>query len=256
MEWAKLAIDAVKVAIWPATVLVIVMLFRKHIRHALEQRDVRFEALGMNVEISRQVAAAEETLNSTLDECGGGVREGLDGASASRVEVREILSNVDEYAPRRVPDISSFQQVRRPLLPRGEQMRAALGVISVMPPTISRGVRVEHSKDDLIMHWNKLNRLVDSVSQKFKIDELDVRGYWAARMLRACGGGPWGVFGASWSRLRRAIDPMANHVGGGVWEVRPESPHLEPYIAGIMADTIGRLYSEMYQELTDMAEGK
>ncbi|MFB6873806.1 hypothetical protein [Streptomyces sp. NPDC056323] len=217
MEIARLVTEILKIAIWPVTLISLVLLFRNPIRSALEQRDVRFEALGVNVEITRQAESAAEALETSSDSVAGALSAGVRATE---------------------PDV----------LPNDRLGSAGRRALEGFPDVPYRQISISGSARDLLLMWNEINESVRSVQDSF---ELGWKSDWGSSMSRVTGNQNWVELGFAWTRVKEAVKLFAQPIGSntGPWRLAEVSPPIADSVARMLLNSMRALYDRLLSEV-------
>ncbi|WP_406104008.1 hypothetical protein OG698_17835 [Streptomyces sp. NBC_01003] len=217
MEIARLVIDILKIAIWPMTLISLVLLFRNPIRSALEQRDVRFEALGMNVEITRQAESATEA---------------LDTSSGFTAETLSSEARATE------PDA----------LPKDRLGSAGRRALEGFPEVPYMQISMSNPARDLLPMWNEINKSVRSVQDSF---ELGWESNWGNSMSHVTGNLNWTELGLAWTRVKEAVKLFAHPIESntGPWRLTESRPPIADSVAKMLLNSMRALYDRLLSEV-------
>ncbi|WP_435216044.1 hypothetical protein [Streptomyces sp. bgisy034] len=140
MEYWKLALEYVKVLVWPLLLATLAISFRREIRLLLRDRDVQVEALGANIALTRASAEAEAALEPRAD-------AGGDGSGAGTV-VDEVPDTGSATAATTAPD--TYARL-------AAQALEALSddLLPVFPVERTRGDS-SNENETLVRAWNQL----------------------------------------------------------------------------------------------------
>lgn len=219
METARLLIDLMKVVIWPVTLISIALIFRRAIASALEQRDVRFEALGMNVEITRQAEAAAEALAAG--------------------------STSEEGAPRE----NDTESQGIGTLSRDQIMQASRRVLSQLAERPSMRILLQEPVPGLVQSWNEVNSALGTVTRAFGLGR-DPRD-WPRALVEATGDRSWLDIGRSWALVRSAMELFAHPVDRptGRWVVTEGAPPVAGEVARLLIGSMRTFYERLIEEV-------
>jgi hypothetical protein len=222
VEIARLVVELLKATAWPITLISVAFIFRKAISSALQQRDVHFEALGMNVEITRQAEAATEALGATASESATPAVQPNRGSTPSEALPKDRLGSAGRRA------LEGFPDTRHTYILMSDPTAGLLG------------------------KWNEINEAIRSVQDAF---ELGWRTNWPMLMVRATGNENWGDLGRSWSRIRGAMSLVAQPIGShtGPWRLREGAPPVADEVARLLMDSMGVLYDRLLSEVHRLA---
>jgi hypothetical protein len=128
MEYWKLALEYIKVLVWPSAVAALALAFRREIRTLLRDRDVQVEALGANIALTRASAEVDAVIASQAsaqaEEIGTPT---TDARATPPTSSTEELSETDAYRKLAAQALAALSDEVRPVHPVGRHRGGPTG---------------------------------------------------------------------------------------------------------------------------------
>lgn len=191
MEYWKLALEYVKVLVWPSVLATLAVAFRREIRMLLRDRDVQVEALGANIALTRASAEAEAAIDPRIDTPVGDTATSAGNAGPpSRVGPAQAPAEMEDYPKLAAQALAALSEDIRPVHPVGRHRGGPTG-----------------ENRTLVRAWNLLAGDVRALSSVFTEIGHHVNPF--VPLARQTGLERWREIGRSWDALRRGLGEVA-----------------------------------------------
>lgn len=191
MEYWKLALEYVKVLVWPFVLAALAMAFRREIRTLLRDRDVQVEALGANIALTRASAEADAAIDARTDTRAqdADTSTGTAGSSGPVAPAQELAATND-YPRLAGQALAALTEEVRPVHPVGRHRGGPTG-----------------ENRTLVRAWDLLAADVRVLSSVFT--EIGRHTNPFIPLARQTGLERWREIGRSWDSLRRGLGEFA-----------------------------------------------
>ncbi|WKX11118.1 hypothetical protein [Streptomyces sp. NL15-2K] len=191
MEYWKLALEYVKVLVWPSVLAALAIAFRRELRMLLRDRDVQVEALGANIALTRASAEADAAIDPRIDPRVGDTGTSADTAGPSGpIAPDQELAEMEEYPKLAAQALAALNEEVRPVHPVGRHRGGPTG-----------------ENRTLVRAWNLLTDDVRVLSSVFTDIGQHVNPF--IPLARQTGLERWREIGRSWDSLRRGLGEVA-----------------------------------------------
>lgn len=180
MEHWKLALEYVKVLVWPLLLATLAISFRREIRLLLRDRDVQVEALGANIALTRASAEAQAALEERAD---------------ARADDPEATTSADE-----IPSTDSPTAADTYTRLAAQALEALSGeLLPIFPAERTRGDS-SNDNETLVRAWNQLADDAKVLCSVFPDIRQNVNPF--IPLAGQTGEPRWRDVGRSWNCLR------------------------------------------------------